>query len=134
MSMSYKIEMPFERKSDPYERKLDMAFIEDIVQKHFGEYTIKHQNWGWNAPFLFIVKDSYVRVSIYIKHKVKKNLSTIYITGTFGFWAYFWMGYWASFVDRKDRKQLVQEVKDVFLKAIKEQFNVDGVVKERHWY
>jgi hypothetical protein len=82
----------------PYNEKITIESIKEILTQSFPEYRIAQQNWGMNSPFLRLKKNFFVQATVFVKQKQNKNITKICINGSMSPVATICFGYLFYFV------------------------------------
>ena len=59
---------------------VNVDVLESILKEKFPQKKVTRQNWGRYAPFLWLKMNFWIRVQVVIKHKPKKQKTTVMVS------------------------------------------------------
>lgn len=105
-----------------YTEDLSIDLLESILRQRFPDKEVKRQNWGLNSPFLWIKMSFWIKVSVGITQKPKKNKTIVFVNDTYTLGGYLLLGGLIPYLFL--RKNHRTDVMDAISDELKQRTNV----------
>ena len=104
-----------------YTEAVSVDLLESILRQKFPDKDINRQNWGINSPFLWIKMSFWIKASVGIMQKPKRNKTIVFVNDTYTLGSWILLGPIAYFFFRKNHRT---NILNALREGLKEKTNV----------